>query len=217
MKSMKTLLATAVAASAISAPAAMAEIEIAASATVASSYLWRGIDLGEGSPAVSGDVVVSAGGAYGGIWVSSGDDDSGTETDFFVGYGFEAGGVSVDLSVWNYLYQDGVDDAEGPFEWGELSEVILSLGFGPFSFSYYDNVAGSAGYEYYTLGVSAGQFSFTLGQHDFASGNDPLHLTVDYAVTDNFTLTASHFVSDDEGENAVDGDTQFAVSYSLPF
>ena len=227
MKSMKTLLATAVAASAISAPAAMAEIELAASATVASTYLWRGFDLGSGTPAVSGDLVASAGGFYGGVWVSSGDTVAGTETDFFVGYGFEAGGLSVDLSVWNYLYQASSFDGavsgsplvanqfkDNGGQWGELSEVILSLGFGPVSFSYYDNVAGSTGYEYYTLGVSAGQFSFTLGQHDNVTGDDPLHLTVDYAFNDNFTLTASQFIADDEG---VDNDTQFVVSYSLPF
>ena len=51
MKSVKTLLATAVAASAIAAPSVMAEVEVAGSATVASSYLWRGFDLGSGTPA----------------------------------------------------------------------------------------------------------------------------------------------------------------------
>lgn len=225
MKAMKTLLATAVVASAIAAPSAMAELEIAGSATVASSYLWRGFDLGSGTPAVSGDVVLSAAGAYGGIWVSSGDTVAGTETDFFAGYGAEVGGVTIDLSIWNYVYAassyDGsvtgaaanqfVDNGD---TYGDLSEVILTVGFGPVSFSYYDNVAGSSGYEYYTLGGELGQFSATVGMHDNVTGDDPVHVTVSYAYNDNFTLTASQFVAD---EDLVDDDIQFVVSYSLPF
>jgi uncharacterized protein (TIGR02001 family) len=52
---------------------AQAEVEVSASATVASMYLWRGKDLGNGAAAVSGDLTVSASGAYAGVWTSSGD------------------------------------------------------------------------------------------------------------------------------------------------
>jgi uncharacterized protein (TIGR02001 family) len=208
MKTIKTLLATAVVASAITAPAVMAEVEVSGSAAVASTYLWRGYDLGDGTPAVSGDVAVSAGGAYGGVWVSSGDTSTGTEYDVFAGYGFEAGGVSVDLSVWNYNYPGSSE-----IDFGELTEVVLSLGVGAFSFGYYDNVAGGSGYEYYTLGGEFGKFSATVGMHDNPEGDDPTHLTVSYAYDDNFTLTASQFIADeDDGD-----DLQLVISYSLPF
>src|SRR5690606_40104779 len=58
----------------------------------------------------------------------------------------------------------------------DLSEVILSLGYGPFSFAYYDNVAGGSGYEYYTLGASFGQFAVNVGKHDNVVGDDPVHV-----------------------------------------
>jgi len=62
----KTLLATAAASTmAIAAPAAVAEV--AASATISSSYLWRGKDLGSGTPALSADLVYSESGFYGGL------------------------------------------------------------------------------------------------------------------------------------------------------
>lgn len=214
MKSIKTLLATAVAASTIAAPSVMAEIEVAGSATVASTYLWRGFDLGSGTPAVSGDIVLSSGGAYGGVWASSGDTSAGTEYDLFLGYGLEAGGVTFDLSVWNYVYPTGAGYTDGDTEPGDFSEVILSVGFGPISLSYYDNVASGSGYEYYTVSGEAGQFSATVGMHDNVEGDDPVHLTVSYAYNENFTLTASQFIIDEDG---VDDDLQFVVSYSLPF
>ena len=50
-----------------------ASAELSASATVASSYLWRGFELGSGTPAVSADLVYSNSGFYAGVWVSSGD------------------------------------------------------------------------------------------------------------------------------------------------
>lgn len=243
MKHMKTLLASAVAASSIvAAPAAMAELS--ASATVASSYLWRGIDLGNGTPAVSGDLTYSVAGFYVGTWVSSGDTAAGTETDFYIGWGGEFGGFSIDLSVWNYVYPtasfDGAvtwedytaDDALSPDvvdaedtwlfsryadngdTYGDLSEVILSVGFGPVSISYYDNIAGAQGYEYYTIGAGFGPVSVTVGKHDNPTGDDPVHVDLSYAYNDSFTITASEFVSD---KGSVDGDTQFVVSYSLPF
>ena len=52
---------------------AQAEVEVSASASVANMYLWRGQDLSgsSGVPAVSGDLTVSASGAYAGVWAYS--------------------------------------------------------------------------------------------------------------------------------------------------
>tara|TARA_B100000745_G_scaffold73742_1_gene44438 strand:+ start:3922 stop:4674 length:753 start_codon:yes stop_codon:yes gene_type:complete len=224
---------------------AAAEVKVAGSAAVANMYLWRGVDLSNGSPAVSGDIVVSAGGAYAGVWGSSGDDSNGQEYDLFVGYGKEFGDFSFDVSVWNYLYpsspetevlvdDDGnvVLDDEGEEvyvsadnsldDFGGLSEVIVTLGYGPVSFSYYDNIAGDSGYEYYTLGGGFGAFSATLGYHDFEdpSGqdwdSDFAHLDLGYAYNDNLSFTLSQVIDSDE-EAGVDEDLKFVVSYGLNF
>lgn len=192
---------------------AAAEAEVAASAAVASTYLWRGYDLGSGTPAVSGDINVSAAGAYAGVWGSSGDTSAGTEYDLYAGYGVELGGVSVDLSVWNYNYPTGAGyTLDGETDFSDLTEVILSVGFGPVTAAYYDNVAGSSGYEYYTLGVEFGKFSVLAGMHDTVGGEDPVHLNVSYAYNDSLSFTVSQFISDEpEGD-----DLKFVVSYSLP-
>ena len=203
--------------------------EVSASVAVANMYLWRGIDLGDGSAAVSGDLVYSNSGAYGGIWVSSGDDALGNEYDYFVGYGGESGDFSYDLSLWNYNYSDDGLSGNGfnmsDDTTGELSEVILTLGYGAFSFSYYDNVAGGSGYEYFTLSGTYEKFSATVGYHDFNAdpgGNDDMtHLNISYAFNDNVTFTASKVIDQDCDKNdtvcgAIDEDLNFVVSYSLP-
>lgn len=206
------------------APVANAEVEVAGSVSISNMYLWRGLDLGNGSAAVSGDIVASSAGFYGGLWASSGDSAAGTEYDVFAGFGGEAGDFTYDIMVANYIYPssaerdpvtgDRVDNILDDF--GGLSEVILTLGFGPVSFQYYDNVAGGQGYEYYTLGVSAGAFSATVGMHDFEEdGADMTHLDVSYAYNDNLSFTISQVV-DTEEDNTYDEDTKFVVSYSLP-
>lgn len=238
MKHMKTLLASAVAASTIAAaPVAMAEI--GASVGVASTYLWRGYDLGSGTPAVSGDLNYSIGGFYTGIWGSSGDTAAGTEYDLYAGYGMEVGDIfSFDISVWNYNYPTGFGYTDLETDFLELSDAILTLGVGPVSFSYYQPVTGDAyhDYNYYTLSAGFGAFSFTLGMHDNhgkdANGDDlddPVHLNIDYAYNDNLTFTLSQFIADKEGaessfdldgdgieEYTDDDDLKFVVSYSIP-
>ena len=222
MKTSKKLLAGAVAASmafGAMAPAVHAEVE--ASAAIASSYLWRGIDLGttndgtsgSGTPAISGDLVFSQSGFYTGVWVSSGDVNAGTEYDLFVGYGGEAGAFSYDVSIWNYVYPEG-NNPEDSF--GDLSELIVSFGLGPVSFSWYENIAnegGSEEYRYFTLGGEFGAFSATVGRHSDV-GNNMTHVDLGYAYNDNLSFTLSQVVRDEK--NAFDDDLKVVVSYSIP-
>lgn len=208
------ILAGTVAASvlAASAVAPLANAEVSASVGVASTYLWRGYDLGSGTPAVSGDLNYSNAGFYSGIWGSSGDEAAGTEYDLYAGYGATFGGISVDLSVWNYVYPTGAGYTDGETDLFEFTEVVLSVGAGPVALTYYDNVAGGAGYEYYTLSGSFGAYTATVGMHDNVEGDDPVHVNFSYAYNDNLAFTLSQFVSDEpEGD-----DLKFVVSYSIP-
>ncbi|MBQ0720247.1 MAG: TorF family putative porin [Gammaproteobacteria bacterium] len=211
--------------------ASPAMAEVSASAAVANMYLWRGIDLGDGSAAVSGDLVYSNSGAYVGVWVSSGDDTLGNEYDYFAGYGGEVGDFTYDLSLWNYNYSDdglagnGFDISDDTT--GELSEIIVTLGYAGISLSYYDNIAGATGYSYTTLSGGVGKFSATLGYHDLSEAgptesDSMTHFDVSYAFNDNLSFTASKVVAqdcdkDDTGcSGTLDEDLKFVVTYSLP-
>jgi uncharacterized protein (TIGR02001 family) len=213
MKKFKTLLAASVAAASMTMIAAPASAEVSASVSVANMYLWRGFDLSRGSPAVSGDLTFSEAGFYAGVWGSSGDDALGQEVDYYAGYATEVGPVSVDLSVWNYVYpgadSTGTDNGD---DVGDLSEIILGLGMGPVSLTIYDNIAGANGYFYGTLGLDVGSFSFVVGGTDSDDeDSNYAHFDASYAYNDKVSFTFSKMIDEDN-----DDDLKFVVSYSLP-
>jgi len=212
----KKLLAYSTAASALlvgNLAMASADGKLSASATVSNAYLWRGIDLGQGAAAVSGDLIYSMAGAYGGVWMSSGDSGLGQEYDLFAGYNTKMGEVTLDLSLWNYNYSD-LDERNDTT--GELSEVVLSVSAYGANFSILDNVAGGSGYYYYTFGYGMNDVSAKLGFHSFDNDlQNMTHLDVSYAYNDNLSFTVSKVV-DEEVEGTYDNDPIFQVSYKLP-
>ncbi|WP_339615882.1 TorF family putative porin [uncultured Gilvimarinus sp.] len=219
----KKVLASAVAAStlALSAFAPVANAEVSASVGAANMYYWRGYDLGNGDPAISGDLTVSTGGLYGGVWASSGDASLGTEYDLYVGYGGEAGSFSYDISVWNYNYPSApnetyLDDAgneviiDGSPDIGDLTEIVGSVGFGPVALTYYHGVADLDEYWYATIGATFDKFSVTYGLHE----DDYSHVDLGYSFNDNLSFTLGIPVDDVDG--TVDEDAKVVVSLSLP-
>tara|TARA_A100001015_G_scaffold49344_1_gene54485 strand:- start:1090 stop:1842 length:753 start_codon:yes stop_codon:yes gene_type:complete len=201
---------------------AQAEVDVSASAAVASMYLWRGLDLGNGDAAVSGDITLSSGGAYAGMWTSSGDSAAGNEYDLYVGYGGEMEGFSYDVSVLTYVYPSAgnfEEDADTSGNTFDLSELIASVGYMGASFSYYYPLAGDGNddYSYMTLGYGMGAYSATVGISDDNEDNEDniyTHVDLSYAYTDSLAFTVSKVVSAELDET--EDDTKFVVSYSLP-
>jgi uncharacterized protein (TIGR02001 family) len=214
---MKTLskaiaIASLVTASALTAQAAQAEVS--ASASVASTYLWRGQDLG--GAAVAGSLDYShASGAYAGIWGSSGDASSGNETDLYFGFAGEAGSIGYDIGYATYLYP-GEDDID------EAAEVYLSVSADAFSGTVYIPTDSDSDYKYITLGADMGDYSFAFGHtidavdsDDATIDADYTHVDVTYAYNDKLAFTYSQVVAEDTEGYADMGGT-FVVSYSLP-
>ncbi|MDO3383527.1 TorF family putative porin [Gilvimarinus algae] len=224
----KKVLASAVAASAI-ALSAMAPVanaaEVSASVGAANMYYWRGLDLGNGDAAISGDITVSAGGFYAGIWGSSGDAALGQEYDLYIGYGGEVGSFTYDVSLWNYNYPSASETTSW-IDWenqqwveetmdtspdiGDLTEAVVSLGFGPVAVTYYHGLEDLDEYWYATVGATFDKFSVTYGLHE----DDLAHVDLGYAFNDNLSFTIGQVVDDVDG--GYDDDTKFIVSLSLP-
>lgn len=96
-----------------------------------SEYMFRGIAQ-TGGAAVSGGLDYGwDSGLYVGTWASNIGFGGGTEQDFYVGFGGEAGDLAYDLGLTYYWYPE--EDEAG----AELSTVELyaSLGFGPAALS----------------------------------------------------------------------------------
>lgn len=218
MKKSRKLLASSIAAALISVtamPAAYAEVS--ASVGIANKYLWRGIDLGSGDAAVSGDLKYSnESGIYAGIWGSSGDSALGAEYDLYAGWGGKLGPVDLDLSLWSYNYPSSDIDP------GELTDLVISAGLGDFTGTLYEAVQGDSGndYRYISLGYDYGKFNAMVGIHDFENTDgNPTHLQLGYAYNDNVSFAVSQFIADEDSDAAVglgaDDDMQFLVSYTV--
>lgn len=233
MKLTKSILATAVAALAsASFLAPVANAEVSASVGVSNMYYWRGLDLGTGDPQVSGDLKFSESGFYAGIWGGSGDSVGGTEYDLYVGYGNTIGDIfKYDFSLWTYSYPSAPETettttytvvgntvvaneevtAIDPFNTpGELSEAVVTLGVGPVSLTYMDNIAGAPGYWYSTLSATFDKFTILYGLHEM----DLAHVDLSYAYSDRLSFKIGQVVDDVDG--AFDDDVKFIASYSLP-
>jgi uncharacterized protein (TIGR02001 family) len=216
----KLTLAIATASALMGATTAQAEVEVSASAAVSNMYLWRGTDLGApGVPAVSGDLAVSAGGAYAGVWTSSGDTTNGQEYDLFVGYGLEAGEVALDISYWSYLYPGAAND-----DVTDLHEIVASVSAMGASLGVYYNIdqeeEDETDYIYTTLGYEMGKVGLTYGMTTFSDTEDKdyAHVDLSYAYNDNISFTYSQVVSADvdEEDGGMDRSPNVVVTYSLP-
>lgn len=224
MKMKQKFIAGAIALSAFAGfavPAAHAEV--AASVAIANMYYWRGLDLGKGDPALIADVAVKSNGFYTGLWASSGDAGLGTEYDFYAGYGFAAGPVSVDLNYTTYMYPSVPDGGE-PLGFDDVSDVAITLGLKPsddlsFAFMYREGVGdllADDNYSYATLSGTYGKFTALVGTHKDDSGTyDSLtHLDLSYAYTSNLTFTLGKVI--DQGEADWNDELKFVVKLSLP-
>lgn len=174
--------------------AAPAAVALDASASLATSYLWRGTELGGGDAALAVDLSGSTGALSYGLWVSSGDSTS-TEYDIYASYGGSIGEIGYSIGYASYNYPStgiGFDDA---------AEYIYGLSYGPASVTIFDGK--DSDYEYTVIGYEAGAYSFAYGDDESTT-----HFDVSYAVNDSLTLTVS------EPEDA---DTIVVASYALPF
>ncbi len=207
---MKTLSKAIAIASLVSASALTAQVanaEVSASAAVASTYLWRGQDLG--GAAVSGSLDYSnESGLYAGIWGSSGDTAGGNETDLYFGFAGEAGSIGYDIGYATYLYagEDDIDD---------LAEVYLSVSADMFSATAYIPTDSDADYTYLVFGAEMGDYALTLGTNTGTDASDYTHVDVSYAYNDALAFTYSQVVAEDT-DDAYDMGGVFVVSYTLP-
>lgn len=223
-------LATTLALGGLVAMPGTANAEMSASASVSNFYLWRGLDISSGAPQVAGSLDYShESGAYAGIWASSESPDtnatnttSGTETDLYIGYAGEVGGLSYDVSFWEYLYPSD-NDLNGPndsYSDSDLSEFVLGLGYADVGLTvYFANDRGTGDdYEYVTLDYTIDKFNILYGtwMYETDGADESSHLTVAYAATDNFTFTATKGFQDDSTSSIYDEDVLFHISYSLP-
>ena len=94
-----------------------------------SDYIWRGVSQTSGNAAMSGELSVSKGGLYGGVWASEVDfgDEATYEMDLFLGYELMVSDkLSLDVGVIQYNWDKGYDDVEELFAKVNLKNISVA-------------------------------------------------------------------------------------------
>ena len=226
MKSMK-LAALAVAVLSASSFNTVANAAVEANIGATSNYLWRGVSQSNDGVSVSGGIDYShESGFYAGTWIGSIDfgDGSGTENDYYLGYGGESGDFGYDVGYIYYAYPaDGFDDSN-------FGEIYFNGAYKAFGFvvaytvnsqvdegslfdtgdMYYSVSYGFDLPEEYSLGLTYGFYDFDAG-----SDSDYGHFQLDLSKGD-FTFSISK--ADEEAAGSGKGDdTKFVVSWGTSF
>jgi len=208
-----------------------ANAETSASFSASNMYLWRGVNLTPSSGQIAGSLDYGhSSGAYAGVWTTN--EEAGHETDLYLGFGGKAGGVSYDISYWNYLYTEDCNTTSCDSGKNDLSEYIVSVGYEPVTFTVYINADAPTSddeYNYYTLDAAFGKFNVQYGVWDYnATGaNNYSHITLSYAATDEISFAISKASNDSGYDNTVansgtdaygvEEDPLFQVTYSKSF
>ncbi|MFO7982617.1 MAG: hypothetical protein R6V08_04110 [Desulfuromonadales bacterium] len=241
MKKLVLALIVAALATIAVAPAAMAAIEVEGDAYIGvyEKYLWRGFDLtGEADSVVQYGTDLSAKG-FTLSWWGNHNTDTGNldEVDVVLDYSFDLSEM-ISASVGNVLYDvDGAADTNelylgvalntilepsltAYYDYDEFEgSVYLSLGVGH-SLDVAENVSvgfGAAANYYYMDDTLTG-----TGQDEDFAHNAELSLGVDYAVTDQVSISPSvlySLVLSDDAEDIAGIDDEFTggVSVALSF
>lgn len=197
---------------------ATSQAEVSSSASIASMYLWRGQDISDHKPAMSGDITYNHdSGAYASLWMSSeGTFDNSFETDWIIGFSGSVQDFGYDVGYYKIWYPEALDASGDPVSFSDAgAETYIGLTYKDFGFMLYNDAKSPNTYKYYTLSYSYGAFTGTFGVNDDDDDNsDYKHLDLSYAATDRLSFTVSKITS--LGSGGTKPNPIFMLSYSIP-
>ena len=178
---------------------------VSANVSFASDYIWRGMTQSDGPVIQGGFDYASDGGFYAGIWGSNVNfnDGAGSELDYYFGYGFDMGGVGVDIGYIAYDYPD--NDSDLNFE-----EIYVGLSMGDLGLLYASGIDGAP--DYMEVSYGFGDVGISYGQYDDYGDN----LGISYGFTcGSYDCVLTYTDFSDDGYGADEDALIFSVSASL--
>tara|TARA_B100000927_G_scaffold274257_1_gene253330 strand:+ start:231 stop:821 length:591 start_codon:yes stop_codon:yes gene_type:complete len=178
---------------------------VSANVSFTSDYIWRGMTQSDGPAIQGGFDYASDGGFYAGIWGSNVNfnDGAGSELDYYFGYGFDMGGVGVDIGYIAYDYPD--NDSDLNFE-----EIYVGLSMGDLGLLYASGVDGAP--DYMEVSYGFGDVGISYGQYDDYGDN----LGISYGFTcGSYDCALTYTDFSDDGYGADEDALIFSVSASL--
>jgi len=186
------------------------EFETSSSITLASQYIFRGLDASQQDPTFQGDITINhKSGFWFTAWASNydfGSGEDGIEVDLVAGYGLAlTEGVSLGFALTEYTYTGASLST---------TEYNVSLSFSNYSLGYYRDVdldsdyfSADAEFELnkgFSLNLHAGNTTSYIGgtERDLA-------ISINYAASEAFTLFAS--LSDRSVQSSIQGTESYFV------
>jgi len=209
---MKTLLKAIAVASLATATAAQAELS--ASVAVDSEYVFRGVTQDD-SATVSGTLEYAINGLTVGAWVA---DSENQETDLYVSYGLNAGGVDLGVSYTDYSYDQNT---------GGQQEIAVSASIKGLGLSYTDGSddtdGGDVDYSIVTLDYTFGNVNVLVGQIDVDlsdANNSYFEISGSLGQIAGVEATLSYSGTFDEDANSIASDVEsdsIVIGFSKAF
>jgi len=137
---------------------------VSANVSFTSDYIWRGMTQTDG-PAIQGGFDYAAeSGFYAGIWGSNVNfnDGTGSELDYYFGYGFEAGSIGVDLGYVAFDYPDNTTGAD-------FEEIVIGLSYSDFGLTF--ALGQDSAPDYTEISYALGAIGFSYGEYDDLGDN----------------------------------------------
>ena len=178
---------------------------VSANVSFASDYIWRGMTQSDGPAIQGGFDYASDGGFYAGIWGSNVNfnDGAGSELDYYFGYGFDMGGVGIDIGYLAYDYPG--NDSDLDFE-----EIYVGLSMGDLGLLYASGVDGAP--DYMEVSYGFGDVGISYGQYDDYGDN----LGISYGFTcGSYDCVLTYTDFSDDGYGADEDALIFSVSATL--
>lgn len=218
-------MATSLAVSVLAVPT-FAQAEVSSDLTISSMYLWRGLDISDGKPALSSSIQYGhESGFYAGTWFSSegltdatgaaGTNGNSYEIDAYLGFAKSFGDFGIDVGYAVYMYPE----AAGAIGDSDIAEYIVGGSWKDLSLKAFINAEPDDfdDYAYYVIDYSYEKFGLHYGMTDVGTdGGDYSDISVSYAVTDELTWTVSKADGDAIAADSGQDDPLVMVSYSVP-
>lgn len=204
------------------------QAEVSGGMGVASMYLWRGQDVSNAAPAVSGNLDYShESGIFIGTWASSEGVSGSYEWDLYAGWGGKAGPVDLKVGIYEYLYPEttSVDSSGATVRDGlgdsDIAEIGVNATYMDLGVSLFVNTEND--YKYLALDYPLDKFKLHVGYTFGVDGNgdadsnaDYADLNVNYAFSENASVTLSMATGNAVGDDGIEGDPLVVFSYTVP-
>ena len=178
---------------------------VSANVSFASDYIWRGMTQTDG-PAISGGFdFEDESGFYAGIWGSNVNfnDGTGSELDYYFGYGFDLGSLGVDLGYVAFDYPKNTTGLD-------FEEVVVGLSLGDLGLTFALGQSGAP--DYTEISYALGALGFSYGEYDDYGDN----IAISYGFScGNYDCGLTYSDFEDGGYGADEHSFVFSVSASL--